>query len=475
MSFIEKIKETIAKYQMLSPGDGVLVGVSGGPDSVALLHVLYELREEFDLRLEVAHVQHGIRGEEAREDARFVAETVARLGLPFHLKDLDLPKLKAEKGKGNLEAMAREERYRFFAEVAEKEGIPKIALGHTRDDQVETLLMWLLRGSGRKGLGGMAPVVKDEVGRMKAEVIRPLIETSREEVIAYLASGWHEYCTDRTNVDTALLRNWLRLELLPKLRGKFGSDLNERLGHLADLMRDEEELLRGLAERLLPKIVNQGALLREALLEQPKAMQRRLVRLWLEAKSGNLRGVEFEHVEKILRLISDGPPQGRIAIPKGRDVVRRYDRVRLEKQIRRRRAACYSYTLAVAGEVDIPEAGVKMESERCAMPIDLPPGDQPEALLDLASLPSTLTVRNFRNGDRFRPLGMRGHKKLKDLFIEKKVPLEVRATLPLLLAGDEILWIPGFGRSDVAKIGPATREVIRVRLISGTSLSGRGQ
>ncbi len=470
MSFAAKIKETIAKYHMLSRGDRVLIAVSGGPDSVCLLHVLCELREEFNLRLEVAHVQHGIRGEEAREDARFVAEMAARLGLPFHLKELNLPRLKAERGKGNLEAMAREARYGFFAEVAEKRRIQKIALGHTRDDQVETLLMWLLRGSGRKGLGGMAPVLKDEDARMKAEVIRPLIESSREEVVAYLASKRVKYCTDRTNADTGLLRNWLRLELLPQLRGKFGSDLYERLAHLADLMRDEEEVLRGLTESLLGKITNEGDLLREALVEQPKATQRRLVRLWLEEKLGSLRGVEFEHVEEILRLISSGPPQGRVAIPKGREVVRRYERVRLEKKIRTRRAACYSYELLVGGEVAIPDAGVKIESEACATPVDLPPVDSKEVVLDRAVLPANLTVRNFRNGDRFRPLGMRGHKKLKDLFIEKKAPLEVRATLPLLLAGDEILWIPGFGRSDVAKIGPTTREVVKVKL---SALSGQ--
>jgi len=412
----------------------------------------------------VAHVQHGIRGEEAREDAQFVAQMAGKLGLRSHLKEVNLPKLKAEIGKGNLEAMAREARYAFFAEVAEKEKLQKIALGHTRDDQVETLLMWLLRGSGRKGLGGMAPVATYAHAQGRVALIRPLIATPREEVVAYLASKRLKYCTDRTNADTALLRNWIRLELLPDLRGKFGSNLPVRLAHLTELMRDEEEVLRGLTETLLRNIVDQGELPREALVEQPKAMQRRLVRLWLEENLGSLRGLEFEHVEEILRLISDGPPQGRVAIPKGREVVRRYDRVRLEKTIRRRRAACYSYTLPLEGEVAIPEAGVKMASARCAMPIDLPPADGKEALFDRALLPLTLTVRNFRNGDRFRPLGMHGHKKLKDLFIEKKAPLEVRATLPLLLAGDEILWIPGFGRSEAAKIGPTTSEVLKIKL-----------
>ena len=157
MDLRRKVREFIEKHRLVSAGDCVLVAVSGGPDSVALLHLLYDLREELELHLEVAHLEHGIRGEEAREDARFVAELAEKLGLPFHLKEVDLHQIKSAAGKGNLEALARAERYRFFGAVARERNLGKIATAHTQDDQAETVLMWILRGSGMKGLGGMPP------------------------------------------------------------------------------------------------------------------------------------------------------------------------------------------------------------------------------------------------------------------------------------------------------------------------------
>ena len=449
---------------MLSPGDGVLVAVSGGPDSVALLNVLWKLKDEFDLRLEVAHLEHGIRGEEAREDARFVAGMADKLALPFHLKELELPKIKAERGKGNLEEMAREARRRYFAVLAAERNIGKVALGHTRDDQAETFLMRFLRGSGRKGLTGMASVSSLSEIEGSPVLVRPLIETSRQEIENYLAAEKLEYRLDRTNLDPTLLRNWIRLHLLPELRERIDLRLDERLTRMADVMRDEEAFLRDLTRGLLPQVTLEGNLLRGPLLAQPEAMRRRLVRLWLEKALGNLRSVEFDHVEAILGLISDGPPHGRVAIPKGRELVRSYDTLRLEKKSRVRRAACYSYALPQDGELIVPEAGVKIVSARSASVSYFRPGDDLEAVFDSRSLPEILTVRNFRSGDRFQPLGMQGHKKVKDLFIDKKVPLRARATLPLLLAGEEILWIPGHARSEIAKIEPATREAVKVKV-----------
>ena len=160
MDLPRKVTEFIIGQGLLSPGDRVLIAVSGGPDSVLLLHVLYDLCEELELHLEVAHLQHGIRGAEAQEDAQFVAELAEKLGLPFHLKELNLRQIKSAAGKGNLEALARAERYRFFAAVARERKLDKIATGHTQDDQAETVLMWLLRGSGPKGLGGMPPTCR---------------------------------------------------------------------------------------------------------------------------------------------------------------------------------------------------------------------------------------------------------------------------------------------------------------------------
>jgi len=467
MKLQSKVRETIQKYKMFSSGDRVLVAVSGGPDSVALLYLLSGLKEELDLRLEVAHLQHGIRGEEGREDARFVAGLAEHLALPFHLREMDLPGMKSQRGKGNLEAMGRDERYRFFTALAEGRGIRKVATAHTRDDQVETFFMWLVRGSGKRGLGGMPPVrrmISKDASLVEAMLVRPLIEASRKEIMDYLAMEGLEYRIDRTNLDTVPLRNWIRLCLLPQLREKVDPGLDERLAHLAEISREEEEILERIGREELERTVRGKYLMRESLPRLGKAMQRRLLRLWLGATLGDIRGFGFHNVEEALQFILQGPPQGRLSIVRGWDLIKEYATVHLEKRRGRQRPVCYSYSLPRQGELVIPEAGVKIQSSLGPFTPGAVPRDNREAVFDLASLPETLIVRNFRRGDRFQPLGMKGHKKLKDLFIEKKVPLAVRSTLPLFLAAGEILWIPAYGRSEVAKVGSQTREVLKIKL-----------
>ena len=470
MSLQTKVRETIRKYNMVSRGDRVLAAVSGGPDSVALLHLLSGLRGELGLHLEVAHLQHGIRGEDAKQDALFVARLAERLAFPFHVRDVDLPRMRLERGGGNLEAMGREERYRFFAALAAQRGIHRVATGHTRDDRVETLLMRLLRGSGRGGLSGMAPVrpLSSSRGRGHEEplLVRPLIEASRREILDYLQGEGLEYRTDPTNMDLASLRNWVRLHLLPQLRERMDPHVDERLSQSADLLCEEEEIFAEMARDRLRQVVRGRDLMRGPLLQEGKALQRRLLRLWLEATLGDLGDVGFHHVESALEFIDRGPAQGRFPMPRGWSLVKAYEAVCLEKKRQKQKALCYSYGLPQQGELVIPEAGMKMQSSCGSFSSHLWPQDNLEALFDSALLPETLTVRNFRAGDRFQPLGMQGHKKVKDLFIEKKVPLAVRATLPLLLAGGEILWIPRYGRSKVAKIGPQTKEVVKVRLVA---------
>lgn len=468
----EQVKRTIARHKLLSPGDRVLVAVSGGPDSVALLHVLYELRNEFSLHLEVAHLNHGIRGKEAEEDARFVARLTEQLALPFHLKKIDLPRLKSDAGKGNLEELARKERYRFFAALLRERQLTKVATAHTLDDQAETVLMWFLRGSGMKGLGGMEPL-----HRMRPEgkgasdgitVIRPLLDVSKAEILEFLNAKKLAYRVDKTNQDPRLLRNWIRMELIPKLKERSGPRFSARLAHLAELLRDDDFVLEDLARRALDRMRRADGLDRELFLKQPAALQRRILRLWIEEARSHLLGVEFVHVAAMLELIAGGPPQARLAVPGGLELVKEYQVLRLVKRNRKwNRAPCYSYELRIGTPLGIPEAGVTIHSERMAVPLANLPDSFSEAVFDSALLPQTLTMRNFRRGDRFQPLGLAGHKKVKDLFIEKKIPLSVRSTLPLLWTGSEIIWIPSHGRSEVAKIGPETVEILRLRVIPG--------
>ncbi|MBM2802332.1 MAG: tRNA(Ile)-lysidine synthase [Deltaproteobacteria bacterium] len=470
---ISDLAKRISNYSqtqgLILSGDRILVAVSGGPDSVALLRLLVELRDEFQLDLEVAHLQHGMRGEEAREDARFVTALADTLGLPFHLKEVSVPEIRSAAGKGNLEALARQERYRFFAEVARARGLDKVATAHTLDDQAETVLMRFLRGSGMKGLGGMAPLqVMDSTGGLpsKLTVVRPLLETSKVEIVNYLTEKHQTFRLDRTNWDSALLRNWIRLELLPKMRERVDSRLSERLGQQAELMRDDDALLAELARRKLEEISTANGLNRNALLAEPIALQRRLLRLWIETARGNLRGMDFVHIDELLRLITDGPPQGRLAIPGGWELAREYDLLRLVCRLVWVERECYSYELTVGSTRQIPEAGRELRSELIKPPLAELPADLSVAVFDAACLTGPLTVRNFRRGDYFQPLGMTGHKKIKDLFIDNKVALSVRAKLPLLVLGQEVIWVPGYGRSAIAQVSADTKAILRLKLVT---------
>jgi len=470
MKLVDSVYEFNFADGIFAPCDRILIAVSGGPDSVALLRLLDELRDELQLHLEVAHLQHGIRGAEAQDDARFVAALTEKFGLPFHLKEVNVLEIQAAAGKGNLEALARHERYRFFAEVTHARGLQKVATAHTLDDQAETVLMRFLRGSGMKGLGGMAPMqVMDSTGSDSLPsftVIRPLLQVSKAEILNYLAVKHQNYRTDRTNQDTALLRNWIRLDLLPKIRERVDGRLSERLGRQAELMRDEDALLGELARRRLGEISSGDELSRGALLAEPIAMRRRLLRLWIETARGNLRGMDFVHIDELLRLIKDGPPQCRLAIPGGWELVREYETLKLVRRSGRIERNCYSYDFKLGSTLQIPEAGCELQGELVKPPVAELPANLSEAVFDAVCLPAPLIVRNFRHGDYFHPLGMTGHKKIKDLFIDNKVALSVRARLPLLVLGQEVIWVPGYGRSTIARVSADTESILRLKLVT---------
>lgn len=453
------------KHNLLRLCDRLLVAVSGGPDSVSLLHLLCEFKNEWDLHLEVAHLQHGIRGDAAQQDAMFVERLAEELKLPFHMREVDLPRLRSAAGRGNLEALARAERYRFFAELVASRKLSKVATAHTQDDQAETVLMWFLRGAGLRGLGGMAPLQQIHIPSEKSSsltVVRPLLDISKADVLHYLSTRSIAYCTDQTNQDRTYLRNWIRLELLPKIRARAGDGVSARVSQQAGLVRDEDALLHTLTLQTYGSVSADGELLRSALLKQPKALQRRILRYWIEQARGHLRGIDFIHIEALLRLIDKGPAQGKLSIPGGWEFVCEYDRLRLGKTSRGAHRVCYSYELKIGTPLRIREAGSELYAEVLSAVARFPT-DLTEALFDASCLTEPLLVRNFRQGDRFKPLGVPGHKKLKDLFIEHKIPLSIRATLPLLVMGQEILWIPGYGRSEIALVRERTERVVHIK------------
>ena len=467
MDLPRKFKQTIEKQRMLSPGQRILAAVSGGPDSVAMLYLLYDLREKFELTIEVAHLQHGLRGEEAIEDARFVDRLAERLSLICHLKEIDLPQLKIASGKTSLEEIGRLERYNFFAETAQLRRLDAVATAHTAADQAETIVMRLFRGAGRTGLRGIAPVRQLTVGGDRrctnVLLIRPLLNAHRKEVMDFLEQRKLPYRTDSSNRDLFFLRNWIRLKLMPQVSQRFGGKLPERLCAQAQVLCDEEDYLAELTRQQLEKVRDGNKLTRNLFLNLNKALQRRVIRLWFEQRRGHLRAIDFDHVESALSLIAAGAPQGRLVLPGGWQLAREYEAITFDRPNVKPR--CYSYQFTPGSILAVTEAGITIVSEL----IDPAPGKLPdnfmEAVFDANLLKGSLLVRNFRNGDRFQPLGMSGHKKVKDLFIANRLPLRTRAVLPLLVMDNEILWIPGYGRSDFARIGSATKISLHLKVI----------
>ena len=227
---------------------------------------------------------------------------------------------------------------------------------------------------------------------------------------------------DHSNQDLSFLRNWIRLKLIPQLKEKMDRNLPSRLAQQAELIREEDDLLNALAHTAINEMRTAEGMNRGSLLKHSKAMQRRLLRLWIEATRGHLRGLDFQHIEALLDLIADGPPQGRLSIPGGWQLVKEYETLKLDKQSQRMRqqCACYSYDLQVGEDLPIHEAGLVIQSRELSSPLPRLPDSFTEAVFDVASLSAGLTLRNFRHGDRFQPLGTAGHKKVKELFIEKK-------------------------------------------------------
>ena len=504
MELDRKLPERLLGVDLLAPGDAVLVGVSGGPDSVALLHLLTEVAPALSLSLEVAHVEHGIRGSQSPEDGEFVRRMAAGLSLPFHLAQLDLPGAErretgdpgiadAEAGDptvragvggrvGNLEAWARTERYRFFARVAADRRLAKVAVGHNRGDQAETMLMWLLRGCGAEGLSGMPaarPLHRDATGGAGPLLIRPLLDVSRDEILGYLESRGLEYREDHTNRDTRYLRNWIRRDLLPVLREQTDGGLEQRLARLGGMLRSDNVLLERRTAEVYPRVSREGVLDRAAFLGIEPELKPRMVRFWLAWVTGTLRRIGSAHVDAVLQVIAGSRPHARVSLPGAWTVVREYESVRLAsvtsaERERTKSEGEYSYPLPLEGRLLLPEAGLRVKAWR-SDGLDLPAGPF-EAAFDLRAVEQaagTLRVRNFRPGDRFRPLGMVGHKKLKDLFIEKKLPRSRRRTLPLVLAGEEIVWIPGCARADFARLDAASRAAWRVKVCSSSADGGR--
>lgn len=456
----ERVRETIRRYRLLERGDGVVIGVSGGPDSMALLHLLLALRDEYDLSLSAVHVHHQLRGAEADADAAFVADWCRAHGVPCRVVRVDVRAHAAQHRLG-LQVAARQLRYAALREAAERAGAGKIALGHHADDQVETVLMRLVRGTGIGGLAGI-PIARAEGS---ATLIRPLLHVRRAEIEAYCAAHGVPYRLDASNRSRAYLRNRVRLDVVPLLSA-LNPRFPEAVCQLAEVARAEdaylEERAREALEGALRRRTADGVVLdRRAFVRLPLALQRRVIKLILSYLCVDEPDRLFAHIEAVRHLAVSDKPAGSHRIAGAWWAETDYDVLVLRRgEPDSGEGPDFCYSLAVPGETQVPEAGCTIRCRVTDRPLEDGELSPLWAVFDYERLSGPLVVRARRPGDRMTMWGLVGHKKVKDILIDEKVPHRVRRRIPVICAGETILWLPGVRRSAVAPVTAATRRFL---------------
>ena len=425
----ERLLQTIRKQRLIQPGDRVAVAVSGGADSVALLCLLLELRSELGIVLSVVHVNHKLRGKESDEDEAFVSDLARQNGLELHSRAAPLSRTLTS----GIEAAARELRYDSFREVARGSRITKIATAHTLDDQAETVLLRAMRGSGLRGLAGIYPQLSPgTVG--EAAIIRPLLALRRDQLKSYLGRLGQTWREDSSNRDTAFLRNRVRQRVLPVLREVFGPASVENLAELAEIARAEQEHW----EADHPEVAAPQRPLAVSLVQRLSlAAQRQLIRNWLER---NAPGVPrpLRLVENLIDLVH-GDAGSRLEISAEATVHRTLNELRLESGSVLG-PSDYEYCLTIPGQVEIVEINVRIEAV-----LEKNQGESMEQSLDPALLPSKLTIRNWRAGDRFWPANTKAEKKVKELLSDRHAAGTEKRLWPVAAGeGIGLVWVRGF-------------------------------
>lgn len=437
----EIVKKTIISRQLIESGDGIVIGLSGGADSTALLTVLCALREEMSLRLHAVHVNHMLRGALADRDEAYAKSLCQQFGVPFTSFRTDVSALAAESGK-SFELVGREVRYGHFEAIRQAECFQKIAVAHHLDDQGETVMLRLIRGSGLEGLLGIRPC-------RGGVIVRPLFDCSRQQIEDYCAAQGLEPMVDHTNADSAYSRNFIRNEIIPRIDGHFGGSLSKQLSKTAELLAEDSDFIEfQLAQHWQTHVcetLESVSIQLEALKALHPAIGRRMIRRMYQNLAGDLIDFEQVHVTQVLAL-SDARGSRRFAF-KGICFVAEYGKL----------SACKIMDEAVREPQLIIE-----ETDHATMMRE--PGSRERIYVDRATLSGTLHWRHRKPGDSFIPLGMQGRKKLKDFLIDEKVPLAERDKLWLLCDDEKIVWVVGYRQNEETRVTKNTEQIIRLCL-----------
>ena len=454
----KRVLSSILEHRMVTSGDRVVVAVSGGPDSVCLLKILFKLRRWLNISLIVSHLDHGLRPREDEKETEFVASLARTLNLTLAYDKAN--NLTAAPGI-SIEEKAREIRYQFLERALEKHQAQKVALGHTMNDQAETVLMNLLRGTGLTGLSGMPPI-REEV------FIRPLIHVSRDEIYTYLKQKRIPFVVDSSNLEKRYLRNKVRLELIPLLLN-YQPQLIEHLGELASLCRQENQFMEEEGNKGLNMVTIDSSdhsldLSLTVFQDLSTPLQYRVIRQAIRRLKGDLRRIDIRHIKAIIDLANNARPQIKINLPANLVVKKIYQRLRFFLGTESE-TGDFSYCIDNNRRFQIPEIDQTIAVEEVSKKDFLLSSPLPhEAFLDLDRLQWPLRVRNFRAGDKFMPLGLNGFKKVKDVFIDNKIPSEQRKRILILENDNDIVWVSGIRIDSRYRVTEKTERILRCNI-----------
>jgi tRNA(Ile)-lysidine synthase len=469
MRLIDSVRRTVRRYGLLPAGSRVAVALSGGADSVVLLHVLLELAAEENFQVAGAlHLNHLLRGGDSDADELFCRQLVSSLALPARIGRVDVA-ARARAGRISIEQAGHIARHEFFDRAAVELGATRVAVAHTKDDQAETFLLRLLRGAGPRGLGGMSP----EWGI----VIRPFIHTSRADVRAFVQARGLSFREDASNADVAIPRNRIRHELLPLLERRFATGIVDVLDRDAAIARDDaaylEEAARKASTRLISRTSRGVEIDADALRREPAAIARRVIRLAQQWAAGE-RFIGFDASEAVLHF-AVSKSTGQLDLP-GHRVNRRGSRLVLTASRGREKPAPardFSYPLEVPGQVVVPEAACAISAatanigfRRSVAELLEASAERDQVVVEAGRLAAPLSVRNRRPGDRFRPLGLGGRKKLQDLFVDAKTDRLERQVTPVIVdSSGRIVWVAGHALAEEFRVTDTTRDVVILKRV----------
>ena len=493
---IDTVRQTIDRYSLLEPDSNVVVAVSGGPDSLCLLHVLCSLRKEYSVRLHVAHLNHCLRGADSAADSVFVWEIAAAWGLPLSRASVNVRVL-AQQAKGSVEEIARRERYRFLTSVAAEVGAKHIALGHNADDQTETVLMHWLRGSGLAGLCGMRP--KSPLGALRLGedmpgqptsgqaacptpyLIRPLLYVPRAAIEAYCQEHGLLPRFDRSNLDTTYFRNRIRHELIPYL-ASYNPNIRELIRRSAEVISGDYDIVRREVDRAWADAVkHEGgdwiALDLARWRDLPIGLQRSLLRLAIQKLRRCLRDIGWEHIENAVWIGREGQTGAQATLPGGLTLTIGYDELVIaETDTVPNDYPAFPWLEEELVEIAIPGATPLGRSGWCVLAALSDATEEQvrraedntdpnQAFLDAAQV-ARLVFRPRQSGDRFQPLGMQGQSKsLREFMINQKIPARWRERVPIGVSGNRIAWVAGWRADERFRVGPQTTQILHLQLV----------